>query len=788
MVDRRPPIRRLGLLVMLVGLLPAGGAAGQPPPGRYAAAVAALDRWLAGQVAEKRIPALSIALVDDQSIVWATGYGFADAARTVPATGETAYRVGSVSKLFTDVAVMQLVEAGQLDLDAPVRRYLPEFAPRGARAGGITLRQLMAHRSGLVREPPVGSYFDPDPPGLAATVAGLAATDLVYPPGARLKYSNAAIATVGLVLERATGEPFGRRVADHVLRPLGMTRSGFDPAPDRVAATMWTGFGRDFPAPTFDLGIGPAGGLDSTAVDLARFVQAIFRRGLGDADRGAGPILRPATLDAMLALQFERPGATHGFGLGFIVDRLDGHPRVGHGGAVYGCAAELAALPDRKLGVAVIAAPDCANGLTTRVADVALGQMLAAQAGRPLPAIEATEPVDPARARRLAGHYRGPGGRSFDLAELNGRLALEPGEGGTSVGLRALGADLIGDDALNGLGPRLVPDGDLLRLDRAAFRRVDVPCPPAPPAAWLGLIGAYGWDHDVLFVLEKAGKLHALIEWFYLYPLDQLGPDTFAFPDSGLYRGEKLVFRRDGDGRATEVEAAGVRFRRRALDGEDGRTFRINPVRPVATIRREIAGATPPAEPPRPGAVDLVDLSTAVPGIKLDVRYATDNNFLGVPVYTSARALLQRPAAEALARVQAALAPRGYGLLVHDAYRPWRATKLFWEATTGSDRDFVANPAKGSKHNRGCAVDLTLCDLATGRPVAMPGGYDEFSDRSYPAYPGGTSRQRWHRDLLRRAMEAEGFAVNQAEWWHFDFASWADYPILDIPFEDLPPR
>ena len=174
-----------------------------------------------------------------------------------------------------------------------------------------------------------------------------------------------------------------------------------------------------------------------------------------------------------------------------------------------------------------------------------------------------------------------------------------------------------------------------------------------------------------------------------------------------------------------------------------------------------------------------------MPGIKLDIRYATSNNFLGTPLYTSARALMQRPAAEALAKVQAKLAPKGYGLLIHDAYRPWRVTKLFWEATPEAQHTFVADPAKGSKHNRGCAVDLTLCDLATGRAVEMVGGYDEFSDRSYPDYPGGTSRQRWHRDLLRRVMEAEGFAVNEAEWWHFDFHAWADYPIIDIPFEAL---
>ena len=176
---------------------------------------------------------------------------------------------------------------------------------------------------------------------------------------------------------------------------------------------------------------------------------------------------------------------------------------------------------------------------------------------------------------------------------------------------------------------------------------------------------------------------------------------------------------------------------------------------------------------------------TLDPTIKLEIRYATTNNFLGVPCYTSARAFMERPAAEALLRAHHALRPKGYGLLIHDAYRPWQITKLFWEATPDSGRMFVADPSKGSKHNRGAAVDLTLYELATGKPVKMVGGYDEMSSRSFPEYPGGKSLERWHRELLREAMEAEGFTVNEYEWWHFDHRDWKKYPIINVRFEDL---
>ncbi len=195
----------------------------------YAAAVERLGQFIAHEMTDKELPALSITLVDDQQIVWAKGFGFADPKRKVPATAETVYRVGSVSKLFTDIAVMQLVEQGRLDLDAPITRYLPNFRPRNPFGKAITLRQLMSHRSGLVREPPVGNYFETTEPSLARTIASLNKTELVYAPESRTKYSNAAIAAVGYVLERTQKQPFAKYLKRAVLDPLGLERSSFLP-------------------------------------------------------------------------------------------------------------------------------------------------------------------------------------------------------------------------------------------------------------------------------------------------------------------------------------------------------------------------------------------------------------------------------------------------------------------------------------------------------------------------------------------------------------------------------
>jgi D-alanyl-D-alanine dipeptidase len=213
--------------------------------------------------------------------------------------------------------------------------------------------------------------------------------------------------------------------------------------------------------------------------------------------------------------------------------------------------------------------------------------------------------------------------------------------------------------------------------------------------------------------------------------------------------------------------------------------FRITPVRPLNELRTEALAARPPKETGDFRQPDLIELMTLDPTIKLDIRYATTNNFLSTPLYSEARAFLQRPAAEALVRVNAALRDKGYGLLIFDGYRPWYVTEMFWDATPNDKKIFVADPKNGSRHNRGCAVDLTLYDLKTGAALKMPSGYDEMSERAYADYAGGTPEERERRAVLRAAMEKEGFTVYAQEWWHFDYKDWKYYPILNVPFEDL---
>jgi D-alanyl-D-alanine dipeptidase len=312
---------------------------------------------------------------------------------------------------------------------------------------------------------------------------------------------------------------------------------------------------------------------------------------------------------------------------------------------------------------------------------------------------------------------------------------------------------------------------------------------PAPaPARWLGLIGEYGPDDTIFYILEKDGKLCASPKRAAPEPLREISENVFAFTTSQLLiqLNTRLVFTRDRSGRATHVSIGTKQLERRRIEPEAGANqLRVTPVRPVPELIKEALAAQPPKENGEFRQPDLVELIKLDPTILLDVRYATTNNLFGTVFYSEPRAFLQRPAAESLVRVNRKLKPLGYGLLVHDAYRPWYVTKVFWDATPADKKLFVADPSQGSRHNRGCAVDITLYDLKTKQPIEMVSTYDETTDRAYPDYPGGTSLQRWHRDLLRTAMEAEGFKVYPAEWWHFDFNDWQKYPILNVRFDQI---
>jgi len=780
---------RLGTGWFALGLLLATPVAGLPLAGPamaaddVTAAVAGVQIAAAAtaEIADKQIPSVAIALVDRTGVVWSGVWNGTDTGHPA-ATIDSLYRAGSVSKLFTDIAVMKLVEQGRIELDAPVSRYLPEFAPHNPFGDPITLRQLMTHRSGLVREAPRGHYFDVAAKGQTDAVASLNDTTLVARPGTVTKYSNAGIAVIGEVVARVTGLSFEQAVRQLVLDPLGMTASGFARTglKGQVAAAQMASFdGARIDAPALELGTPAAGSLYTTAGDLGLFVQALLNQG---GLSGGAALLRPDSLAEMWREQFPNPAGRR-FGLGFVLDTLEGQRSVGHTGAVYGFATDVRLLPDAGIGVVVLSTVD--SGVTAqRLGRFALAALQAARQGGAVPRWQRTDPIDGDRAMRLSGRFA-DGADSVNLRPYDGRLLLDAPELAAEV-REAVGRFYLDDAQTFDDRIALAPDGSWVELAGRRFRRAEWRRPPPPEAELAGLIGEYGWDHNVLRIYERDGKPYVRIEWVDWRPLERVGRDEYAFPaDRGLYPLERLRFERSADGRVTAAMLGAIRFPRRDFGAEAEAAIRATMKTGIAALRREALAATPPVEAPSARPADFVAIRDVAPGIRFDIRYATTHNFVGQKVYESPGAFMQRPAAEALGRIHRALAAQGLGLLIHDSYRPWYVTKMFWDATPPQSRVFVADPSKGSRHNRGAAVDLTMFDLKTGEPMVTTGRYDEFSDRSYSNYVGGSDEQRWLRETLRTAMERDGYRVYPQEWWHFDLIGWQAYPIANQSFRQL---
>ncbi|MES2056766.1 MAG: serine hydrolase [Pseudomonadota bacterium] len=781
-------IRRLPILLTVIVAVASPAAAQSSPVATPAPAIAAaarsIDAAASAELKDKAIPSIAVALVDRTGVIWSAAWGSADAAGTRPATPATIYRAGSVSKLFTDVAVMKLVEQGKLDLDAPVTRYLPEFAPHNPFGVAITLRQLMTHRSGLVREPPRGSYFDATPKGQADTVSSLNGTTLVAAPGTVTKYSNAGIAVVGEVVARVAGMAYEDAVRSLVLAPLGMQASSFVRADLKspVAYAQMASFdGGRSAAPALDLGTSAAGNLYTNVGDLGVFVTSMLNAGALPGGKGA--LLRENSLTEMWRAQYPAEPGARSFGLGFALGTLDGQRTVGHGGAVYGHTTDVRFMPDAGIGVVVFSTVD-AGPTMQRIGTFALRSLLAARDGKALPHWVQTQRIAGTEATAKSGRFVN-GGDSVNVRVFDGGLVLDGPEVAAEV-RQADGHYYLDDAQYFSDAVAFAADASWVELAGKRYARATWSRPAKPDAELASLIGEYGWDHNILRIFQRDGKPYARIEWVDWLPLQRREADLYAFPEThGLYPLESLRFERGPSGKVTAALLGAIRFPRRDFGAEAEAAVRSVMNTGMDSLRATARAATPPVETGTFKTSDLVALTSIEPRIRLDVRYAATNNFMGQKIYEQVGAFMQRPAAEAVGRIHRALATQGFGLMIHDAYRPWYVTKMFWDATPPANRVFVADPTQGSRHNRGAAVDLTMFDLKTGAPMVTTGRYDEFSSRSYSNYVGGSDEQRWLREVLRTAMERNGFTVYSQEWWHFDLVGWQDYPIGNRTFQDL---
>ncbi len=308
-----------------------------------------------------------------------------------------------------------------------------------------------------------------------------------------------------------------------------------------------------------------------------------------------------------------------------------------------------------------------------------------------------------------------------------------------------------------------------------------IPPRPAPcPERWLGLLGKYGLELDSrsdFFIREDGGRLQI----FERVPqnLVETTADRFILRQSG--QEVSVVFIRDSLGDGVICRIGSQEYFRKFYPGERSRPPKPTVDLPLDSLWAEAQRASPPREKGRFAKPDLVDVRLYDPDIRLALAYASPRNSYGFALYDREVALLQRPAARALARANRFLKGLGFVLQLSDAYRPWYVTKFLHLSANPQMRRFVASPQAGSHHNRGTAVDVTLFDLADGREADVGHLGGELSERAHSFYPGGTSLQRWHRLVLRTAMERHGFRGLKKEWWHYRYLSPKPYPIINLP-------
>ncbi len=542
----------------------------QPEEVDYSDAIARLAQIVDSELQRGILSGTAVALVDDQRIVCTRGFGHAHRKRHIPAGPRSVYRAGSISKLFTAIAAMQLAEQGRLDINRPVSTYDPEFrlvVPLDD-AEPITLRHLMCHGSGMFRESPVGGYFDPTEPTVRATVASIAPCVLVHRPGTHTKYSNIGATVTGHVVEHVSGMPFAEYQRKYLLRPLGMKDSAFELneeirqrlAPGRMRVADGKGGFREIEAPLFELGTIPAGNLYTTAADLARFVMLLLDEGRA----GNQQLLKAETLQSMFTVQLTEEEA--GFGLGFHVGKFRDYKMVSHMGAVYGHTSSVAVLPQEKIGVIVLTNQDIATGPVRKLSDAAMELMVEAKLGEKPEPKQKPIGVAPAELAKLAGDYESESyWARIEVSEGVARANLS----GQPLALTPIEADKFLADGRFAHRASFVFDrddsGEVTGFSalKQKFRRVDRDAVRAVPDDWKRLLGSYGPEFIPLVVSVKHGHVYAMTENMVDYRLTPLCRTVFKMPP-GMYVDEQLVFQVGPDGEVYSVILANMVLPRRS--------------------------------------------------------------------------------------------------------------------------------------------------------------------------------------------------------------------------------
>lgn len=577
------------LLSILSIILLAGCTAVPPHPadiarGDYASAQEYVKKLIRYEMDKNTVAGLSIAVVDDQQIIWTDGFGYADREREIPATAETLYRVGSITKLFTATAAMQLAERGRLDIDRPLKDYLPDFTIRSRfpGAGPITPRQLMTHHAGLPRDRAKG-FMNPDPRPFDLLTEDIRDDDLAYPPGQLFSYSNLGVTLLGSAIQRVSGRPYAEYMRRSVLVPLGMANSSFDTGLSQspLMARGYRGKDAATEPPLRDV---PAGGLTANVIDLSHFISMVFAGG----SSGGHPVLQPQSVAEMLRPQNADVPLDLNFhiGLGWMLSNLgalpieNAGPVAHHSGATAFFRSRLYILPEHKLGVVVLANSSTAGQVVDHVATEALILALKAKTGIRQPTRDKPrfldKPLPTATVEDFAGTYTTLAGFAHLYAEGNRLRADAAGHTFDLVprsdGLLGLDYTLLGIVRLDlgslgelGFSHQRIGGHDLLiarigSQEMAVGERIER---PADLGAWRDCIGDYqidnlGRDHEFVEHVRLTEE-----DGFLLVEMVMAGQpkQTLRLPLMPLSDGEALLL----SGLAT----GGETVRRVVVDGKE---------------------------------------------------------------------------------------------------------------------------------------------------------------------------------------------------------------------------
>lgn len=733
------------------------------------------------ELADKKIPGLAITVIDDQNVLFEEGFGLADPAAAEPASPYTVFQAGAVAQLFTTIAILQRVEHEKLDLDAPISTYLPAFAPHNPYGLNLTLRQILSHQSGLVAEPPVGHYFDTSRPALADVVHSINETTVVFPPETFTKYSNAGFAVAGHVLEASLEKPFEQHMRA-ILDRMHLKRTSFTDRLDLksklAAGHVTTLDDRIVPVGAFEVANGPANNLYTTVNDLGAFMKVLFADGLSPN----GSILDADAFEQMWTIQLSTARKQIPFGLGFAVSLFEEQRRATITSNTHGFTTRIDLLPDEDLGVAIIANLEHSDAVLEKLAGYALKLALAQKREAPTPAFPNSRQPDSSMVTQAIGYYINSDPLYISKSDHNLYLYQHFNR----YRLRQQGDSLIVDDR-HAYGPILLSDGLTLQYQNTLYSKRNTAVPRAGIPRYGDFTGDYGFPNRPITIVEQNNILYALNGWNAAYRLTQDTEDKFLFPVDGLYGGESITFERNETG---EVIAAS--FANMPLPRLDNSTYtdvlRTVPLeKPITGTQQQPRTAPPESMLTAYGnkASEMVDLTHVDPLFNLDIRYATRDNLLGTQVYSEARALLQRPVAEAVFNIQRQIRRMGYELVVYDTYQPWYISEAIWESVPDSMKYFFNDPQQSICQNNGTALSVGIFELNEGTALPMPSAYDEMTPLSYADSPLPDESLRWNRDFLRRIMESEGFTVAADKWWHFTHSSCPAYPVMNTPFAEV---